>query len=527
MNILLLIAILAGCGGRHHYPQSLAVADSLADHHPDSAIHYLDDLAPQMADAPEADRMYYQLLRIKAADKAYIPHTSDSLIRPVLEYYEQGGDPQLLPVAYYYGGRVNADLGDAPQAILLFQKALDKINPEKNTLELKGLCYSQIGYLQVQESFYDNAMESFRDALSCFITLRDTMRVLYCFEDIGSTYNFMGERKKGLYTLLKAKKLANMYQSQNYPFLDNQIARTYLFIGQADSATIYISKALSTPTPSTTFPSYSIAANIYKDIHEADSMKRYAELLLGGDLINKRYAYRLLGEYHLEKGELDSAVSFFKNWADINDTIDEISATKTVAQLQATYNYQLREKENQKLKYESKIHMGIIAASVIFCLLLCLMILLLVKYLKRKNALLKLKLEKYERIVSEYQKKMEEKKQLTSSGLLNSDLYWQLKKNVAEGIHITDDQVKELTVLFSREKPAFREELTQLTKVNDYQYLVCMLVAIGFNAADIAMLLCKTPQAINSVRQRLYEKAFGEKGSPKKWDDIIHSLSAV
>ena len=57
MNILLLVAILAGCGGRHHYPQSLAVADSLADHHPDSAIHYLDDLAPQMADAPEADRM--------------------------------------------------------------------------------------------------------------------------------------------------------------------------------------------------------------------------------------------------------------------------------------------------------------------------------------------------------------------------------------------------------------------------------------------------------------------------------------
>ncbi len=128
---LLFSLLLIGCGGKHHYPAALLMADSLCDVNPKAAIDSLDRLAEQMTQAPEADRMYYRLLCIKAADKAYIPHTSDSLIRTVLDYYEHGGDPQLLPTAYYYGGRVNMDLGDAPQAIGYYRKALDAICEEK------------------------------------------------------------------------------------------------------------------------------------------------------------------------------------------------------------------------------------------------------------------------------------------------------------------------------------------------------------------------------------------------------------
>ena len=46
-------------------------------------------------------QMYYQLICLKAKDKAYITHTSDSSILQILKYYEQKGEKKHLPEAYY------------------------------------------------------------------------------------------------------------------------------------------------------------------------------------------------------------------------------------------------------------------------------------------------------------------------------------------------------------------------------------------------------------------------------------------
>ena len=90
--------------------------------------------------------MYYRLLCIKANDKAYILHTSDSLILPVLHYYIEKDDERHLPEAYYYAGRVYRDLGDAPQALEYFEKAAEAL-PEDGGYKLKSKIYSQMGTL--------------------------------------------------------------------------------------------------------------------------------------------------------------------------------------------------------------------------------------------------------------------------------------------------------------------------------------------------------------------------------------------
>ena len=84
-----LLPLLCACGPQR-YPSSLALADSLASVRPDSALALLESLERDTADMPLAHRMYYRLLCIKAADKAYLPHSSDSLICPVLHYSSFG-----------------------------------------------------------------------------------------------------------------------------------------------------------------------------------------------------------------------------------------------------------------------------------------------------------------------------------------------------------------------------------------------------------------------------------------------------
>ena len=50
---------------------------------------------------PEEARMYAWLLRIKANDKLYIPHTSDSVINRIVKFYEGFGDRERLAEAYF------------------------------------------------------------------------------------------------------------------------------------------------------------------------------------------------------------------------------------------------------------------------------------------------------------------------------------------------------------------------------------------------------------------------------------------
>ena len=127
--LCLLLCCLCACG-HGSYPAALHRADSLADACPDSARALLARWADSVAHAPERVRMYHALLTVKAADKAYVRHTSDTVIKDVVAYYEDGADPWLLPEAYYYAGRVYSDLGDAPQALDYFERAAEALPPK-------------------------------------------------------------------------------------------------------------------------------------------------------------------------------------------------------------------------------------------------------------------------------------------------------------------------------------------------------------------------------------------------------------
>lgn len=126
-------------------------------------------------------QMYYQLLTIKARDKAYITHTSDSLILEVLHYYEKKKDKKHLPEAYYYAGRIYRDLGDAPQALEYFFKAIDVSSACMN-YRLTSRIYSQIGTLYLYQEVYDKAHDVFVKAYQYDILARIASVLLTAYE---------------------------------------------------------------------------------------------------------------------------------------------------------------------------------------------------------------------------------------------------------------------------------------------------------------------------------------------------------
>ena len=76
------IAAISVCCSHHTYPRELVVADSLCESNPDSAEALLHRM-PDNVLAAKPDRMYYDLLRIKASNNLYEPQKDSTIFRIV------------------------------------------------------------------------------------------------------------------------------------------------------------------------------------------------------------------------------------------------------------------------------------------------------------------------------------------------------------------------------------------------------------------------------------------------------------
>lgn len=114
--ISMIVVTLFGCNGRKITSQLEAVS-KIADANPDSALIVLDEYSKQKDDWGKADRMHYELIRLKALNKSGVKIKSDSIIKDVVTYFDGNGEHNEQMLAYYLLGRFYANIGEAPQAL--------------------------------------------------------------------------------------------------------------------------------------------------------------------------------------------------------------------------------------------------------------------------------------------------------------------------------------------------------------------------------------------------------------------------
>ncbi|MBR1666660.1 MAG: hypothetical protein IJ693_00120 [Bacteroidaceae bacterium] len=183
ISLILIIILTTCCTRRGRYDAVLAEIDSLTEVDADSANRQLGRLSPAMSKADEGTRAYYDLLRVKAADKAHVKHTSDSLIMKVTEYFEKHTESGHLPEAYYYVGRVNSDMMNGERAIIYFQKAILEDSAHV-TPRLQSRVYAQLGYIYLRNGLLDDAIGMQQLAYYYCKQIGDTLGMRYSSEDI-------------------------------------------------------------------------------------------------------------------------------------------------------------------------------------------------------------------------------------------------------------------------------------------------------------------------------------------------------
>ena len=135
--VAVLVAVVTGCGGAHHYDGRLTAADSLMQPDPDSALTLVEAVNADSL-ATEGDRAYHDLLLTQARYKAYqeITASDDSAITCAMGYYRShSGEREKLTRAYLYKGAVMEELGHVDSA-MFYYKTAEAAADEKDYINL-------------------------------------------------------------------------------------------------------------------------------------------------------------------------------------------------------------------------------------------------------------------------------------------------------------------------------------------------------------------------------------------------------
>ena len=525
----------------HKYPRELVVADSLCESNPDSAEALLHRM-PDSVLVAKADRMYYDLLRIKASNNLYAPQ-KDSTIFRIVDFFESYGDKEKLCQAYYYQGKYYVQHNDAPQALKCFQKALN-MSDDNTTLAFKSKIYSQSGTIFLDQNLFDDALAMYRRSFQCDSILGDTVNMAHSLRDMAQIYKHLEKNDSCGILLNQAYTLS---EGSDNIFLKRTIVLSlvsfYLTEGKVNESYRLYSNNLMEVEEMIQSPTYVSAVMIYDKLGKSDSVYKYCNKIMHvGTPSAKQFALENLIDYYSVKGDLGRVRLLLKKYKDMSDTVRVMNTSETVMQMHSLYNYNLREKENTRLKFEAKeksfMFVLVAMALGLFCALMFyqrekgkknyMRIKFMHEHLeqlyKSSCKQYKVSLDLKEKEIAGLMKKIDYLNGGSIEDLEKMRVYDILRNRIRTNQKLTDKMWEDILLIIDRVYPGLRVKLMGAYGLDKEEFKISVLVKLDLLNMEIATLVCKTPGAVTQKRAAIYKKIFKEKGSSKDFDTYIKSL---
>ncbi|MBD5347286.1 MAG: hypothetical protein HDR92_09205, partial [Bacteroides sp.] len=270
--VALLCGIAAGCGSPSA-ARRMAEAEETIDTNPDSALAILRTIDPSRLRGEQ--RALHALLSVKATDKAYLPHRSDSTALIALDYYGDRMAGLRTAEAHYYAGRVAYDLADYPRALKAFHLALRSIEETSDTStrvqKLKSAIVSQQAQLLTRLRLFNEARPFYREAIKSDSILGETSFMFYDIRDLAFTYLEEHNTDSARIILNRALPVCHGVVPEADTELYSLLALSYLKDRQYDRAAEFIDSIDPYIEHGDRSLTLSIVAQIYDKIGRMDS----------------------------------------------------------------------------------------------------------------------------------------------------------------------------------------------------------------------------------------------------------------
>ena len=539
MFIVLLMALVTGCGGIHHYDGRLTAADSLMMPYPDSALALVTAI-PDSVLTTEGDRAYRDLLMTQARYKCYVEITTsdDSAICRAMDYYRRhDGERDKLTRAYLYKGAVMEELGHVDSA-MYYYKTAEAAADEKDYANL-GQINTRIGTLY--QWHYVNPQicyEKFKKALEYYRLTRNKRLQIDCLFNMagcsGITHNDDPEQ---LFSM--ASQLAvEINDSLNYFRCNELLCRQLAFNGDSLSRAKQI--AMHCLNDYRDYVNHDLLldlADIYAQSGMSDSARFYLDFvtedagMVNLDQVRTR-KYLILSK--ITRLEGDTALSSHYDMLS-HQVSDSISNNRLI--------YQIQEIENENNTEQKKFHVktihdlrwlvrGIIALAIMILMAFAFYhhrqvyhIKAIVKELKRSSV------NKHELLVEQVPQNSE-----ISAFIVNLVTFMQslidssqhetpsmLSKRIKEGIGnmtANEDFWNALRSYLDKNHNNIITKIAQNPTIKNKDLQFIELCCCGFSNVEIAIVMDYAPKYVSSKRGILAQKL----GTDQPLQDYLNHL---
>lgn len=576
---MLFFMSLSSCSNRK-YEQTITRADNLMELSQDSArsaLTILDSIRPDLSKMGKSTQMRYQLVYAKGMNKGYVDFTTDSLMKEIVDYYDNHGTCQQQMLAHYLLGCVYRDLGDSPASLSCYNDAVEKVDTTSSDCDYKLLTrvYEQQGALFLSQSMPQNALSAYQKAEKYAWIAKDTLSAVLSYEHLGNIYEYMDNMNKVIEVYENASR---RYRQYGYPvqaaralggaiqalILTKQYAKAkkYMDVFEAESGYFQKDSCYSYIN----YSHYYYLKGLYCLESHSDSAKYWFTKCQEFAKTNNNksfsaYAWYL---YYIKHQQMDSVAKYSEQAFAYNDSANLDMERDLMQKMQAIYDYDRWKNvaHNEEIK-ATRANLTLLVSILVSVSVIIIGTLTFLVYRKKRKLELQEK-EEQENLIRQqiYDTKQElellrtvndrkiadvikEKEQTINK--LKEDLKDIRDKYSNSSLSDVDILLKESSIykrikyLELHPKETMRENdwieleetIEQLipsfipllkNRLNVIAYRICLLVKLEISTSSIAILLGLSSSAISKYRKVMLEKLCGRSGKPKDFDEYIRQI---
>lgn len=516
LYLLFAIGLLTGCGGDdelcyrelekidHRKNRNLARQEIMA---------FKDDFRPQARYV----LMYQELIAAELNDEV-LPYRNQEVARQLVEFYEGERDREKLIRSYIIAGSTYANSSDGPKAIDYYHKAENLLGTNGNS-DVSMRLYQRMASLLVRHNMIDEAQRYANRVGYYCQENNDTLGMINAMKVLGECYRRSKMPGNEIATLQEAQRLARLSG------LTDASRKLTLSIAQAQyHAQSYREALQSALSLVSRGDAHALLSQIYFALGQKDSAYYYGQKTMdGGNSVSKRDAHEVLAHLCIERGDRTAAEEHLNHYIELNDELNHIENSEAVAQAYAFYHNQKQAEENALLRSENQQKQIYIILAIALLIVLLVLFATYIQRHRRRQELMALRIQQLEELRDAYEQTDEQERSQTEQTVRQSEVYQRLA-TMDESAHPSDEDWQALADVINQAYERFTPRLLSLCRMSTHEYRVCLLLKAGFEPVRIASLTLRSKAAISTVRSRLYEKAFGKKGSAKDWDEVIRTL---
>lgn len=379
--IISIIISLISCTHNKNYPTAfqpeLAKAEAMMYRYPDSALHILQGIQP---DIPSENEQYatWALLMTQAQYKNQIEQ-SDSLINIAYSYFTKHDNAQRKALALYYKGILRHESHHAEDALSFYLEAATEIE-KTNDYQLGFLINSEVGPMYLYRKLNDYAMEYFEKAHHNAELSDNQTYIAFSFIYIARAFSQKKQYNKAIEYYEKAIKIG---QVNNYPTIlasaMNETSFLFLKTGENKKALQYAKDCIK--IKKTDQRIFSLG-DTYRYLKMYDSAYFYLnQACLSPNIHTARSAYQALYYISQEEKDYKKAVEYSNKLWFYQDSIGKTDRNKALIEMQEKYDQQKIINENNL----SQIKKDRIIRNVLIALIILSFIIAITNYLYQRK----------------------------------------------------------------------------------------------------------------------------------------------